>query len=88
MLNSLADSLGSNDRLLDQWLAKDDALVCPLKALFGYCPTPPYNSTAHYPPLVVEITHNDMEPFVLFTEQVADRYMDVFELNVCGGCSR
>ena len=83
----LACLLLANRRLLDQFLAKDNALVAPFQALLDDSHGHADHTTDHHETLVVEVAHDDNEALVLFTQQVLDWDLDVVELHK-GGSSR
>lgn len=75
------DSLLSNGWLLDQPLAKDDALVAPFQALLDDGHRRADDGADHHEPLVVEVAHDDDEALVLLAQQVLDGHLDVLELH-------
>lgn len=82
----------SDDGLLIQLLAEDDALVAPFYAFFGYGSHPADHRAGHGPSLVVEIGHDHDEAVVFFAKQVVCGHFDVIKLDVCscggGGVGR
>jgi hypothetical protein len=79
--------LEANDRVVYETLAKGLALVCILDALLvaHACETNALDDDADT--LVVEVCHDDLETLVLFSDEVLDRYLDVFECDVSGAAA-
>jgi len=78
----------TNNRLLNQLLPKHQPLIRPLQTLLRYQPHHPNSSARHHPPLMIEIRENDVDPFVLDTEEVPYRDLDIVECDEgcsCGG---
>lgn len=74
-------SLLTDDGLLNELLAKDDALVAPLQALLDDGHGHAHDGSDHHEALVVEVAHDDDEALVLLAQQVADGDLDVRKLH-------
>lgn len=73
-----------NDGLIDQALAKDDALVSPLEALLDNGAGHADRGASHAPALVVEVAEDDVDALVLLAEEVLGGDLDVVEGDVGG----
>lgn len=69
--------LVTNDRLVDQALAKDLALVGPLEAFFNSKAGTHRTTRQHDPAFVVEVGQNDHQTGVFDAEQVLNRHLDL-----------
>lgn len=74
----------ANDGLVNQALAKDNALVCPLQALLRDEARGGNGAAGHGPALVVEVAEDDVDALVLLAEQVLDGDLDVVKGDVGG----
>lgn len=76
----------TNDWLVNETLAKDNALVCPLQALLGDEARGGNGAAGHGPALVVEVAKDDVDALVLLAEQVLHGDLDVIKGDVGGSC--
>lgn len=77
-------SLLTNDGLVNEALAKDDALVGPLEALLDDEARRGDGAAGHDPALVVEVAEDDVDALVLLAQQVLDGDFDVVKGDVGG----
>lgn len=75
----------THDRLLDELLSEDNALIAPLHALFGDGHAHANDGADHGEALVVEVAHDHDKTLVFFAQQILDGDLDVLELNKCRG---
>lgn len=74
----------TNDGLVNETLAKDDALVGPLQALLDDEALRGKGAAGHDPTLVVEVAEDDVDALVLLAEEVLDGHLDVVKGDVGG----
>lgn len=79
-------SLLTNDGLVNEALAKDNALVRPLQALFRDEARGGNGAAGHGPALVVKVAEDDVDALVLLAEQVLHGDLDVVKGDVGGSC--
>lgn len=76
----------TNDGLVNEALAKDNALVCPLQTLLRDEARGGNGAAGHGPALVVEVAEDDVDALVLLAEQVLDGDLDVVKGDIGGSC--
>lgn len=74
----------TNYRLINETLAKDDALVRPLQALLNDEALRGEGAAGHDPALVVEVAEDDVDALVLLAKEVLDGHLDVVKGDVGG----
>lgn len=77
------DLLLTDDWLIGEFLAEDQALIAPFDALFRGETHHSSDAAGHHPALVVEVAENNVDAFVFFAEEVLDGYFDVVKCDIC-----